>query len=137
MVFFLKSASNPHQAILAYKNAVVQELAVRVHEQEEFIRNCKTFEDGLFSMYEPRVSSSDLGVKDTMQTQLGDLAQSILSAERKQKLTAITEGRKRQISAITDSTRVENGQMEPDITSNSRFTDQNIISATKRRRIGR
>ena len=48
---FLKSASSPHQAILAYKNSVVQELAVRVHEQEEFIRNCKTFEDGLFYMY--------------------------------------------------------------------------------------
>lgn len=129
---FLKSASNTHQAILNYKNAVVQEFAVRVHEYQEFTRNCKTFEDGLFSMYLPQVSSSVLGVEDTVQGNLRDLAKTMLSPGRKRKLSTITDGTKRKISTLTDGTTVPHWEMNP---SNSRFTDQNITSTTKRRRI--
>ena len=138
---FLKSASNPQQAIFAYKTAVVQELGVRLHEYEEFTRNCKTFEDGLFSLYLPGVSSSTLGVEDTMQARLGGLAQSILSPVRKRQLSAITGGSKEKISETTDGTTVKYKEMDPDIIgimpSNTRFTDHNITSATKRRRIKR
>ena len=88
---YLNSASSPHQAIKAYKTAVVQELADHVHKLENFSRTTNSFEHALFSGYFSE-GPQPAGVQGTVQEQLTDLSEKILSTRRKRTFSNIMDG---------------------------------------------
>ena len=88
---YLNSASSPHQAIKAYKTAVVQELADHVRKLEIFSRTTTSFERALFSAYFSEVPQP-AGVQGTVQEQLMDLSEKILSTRRKRTFSNIMDG---------------------------------------------
>ena len=124
--YFLNSAPTPHHAILAYKTAIVEELAERVDNLESFTRNCNRFEDCLFSRYFAGVESTASGVKDAIHEQLVELSKKMLSPCGKRKL-----------SRITNDPSFEYARMGPNNKSDNNELTFNIISSGgKRRRCG-
>ena len=121
--YFLNSAPSPHHAILAYKTAVVEELAERLDNLDKFTRNCDRFEDSLFSRYFGGVSSTALGAKDAIHVQLTELSEKMLSPCGKRKL-----------SSISEDPSLEYAGMGPNIKSDKNEMSFNIISSVRKRR---
>ena len=117
--YYLESAPTPHQAIIAYKTAIMEELAERVDNLEKFTRNCKRFEDNLFSTYFAGVSCRALGAKDPIHGQLVELSEKILPPCRKRKL-----------SRISDDPSIESAKNGP----NNKSGNNEVISSGKKRR---
>ena len=88
---YLNSASSPHQAIKAYKTAVVQELADDVDKLETFSRSNNSFERILFSTYFSEVPQP-AGVQGTVQEQLTDLCEKFSSTRRKRTFSNFMDG---------------------------------------------
>lgn len=121
---YLKSAPTPHQAIRDYKRAVVQELAEQHLKLEHFQRCNKTFEDFLFEKYFPSTFFKSSEVEGTMQGQLTDLCESILSPCRKRSFCKCAEGG-----------TVQYKEMCPESNSSkTEFLVEKVSSPSKRRR---
>ena len=121
---YLNSATSPHQSILAYKTAVVQELAQHYRKLEDFTRHNNSFEDTLFSTYFSSTVSQTSEVEGTLQGQLTGLCHSMISPSKKRTFSTYTE--------------CGNGQftvMEPDSkSSKSKMSIEKMSSESKRRR---
>ena len=88
---YLSSAPTPHQAIRAYKTAVVQELAAHIRQLENFKCHNSSFEDDLFSTYFPTPMSHLHQVEGSLQGQLTELCQSVLPPCRKRGFSKISQ----------------------------------------------
>ena len=124
--YFLMSAPTPHQAILEYKTAIVEELAERVDYLKKFTDKCNRFEADLFSKYFAEVSFTTLGAKDPIYGQLAELSENILSPCRKRKL-----------SRVSADPSVEYAEMGPgNKSSNNDSTSETLSHGRKKRRYG-
>lgn len=91
--FYLNTATTPHEAIFAYKRAVVNEFAKRYRQIENFLHEQNSFEDALFQQYLLSTSEQSSKVKGTVQGKLTDLFDSLLSPRKKRIFTNFTEDR--------------------------------------------
>ena len=89
---YLNSTPTPHQAIRAYKIAVVQELALQIRQWEDFKYHSESFEENLFSTYLTKTTSQHRKVQGTVQGRLTELFHSVLSPSRKRGFSKIAQG---------------------------------------------
>ena len=150
LCFYLNLAPTPHQAIQDYKRAAVQELAEHFLKFENFQRQSCKFENALFATYFPTSLSLPTEVETTVQEQLTDLCDSIVSPSRKRTFSKFTEGstaqytvkcpeskswRKRGFSKPTKGRTVLYTKKCPESkTSGPESVVREVTSANKRRR---
>ena len=89
--YYLNTAPTPHEAVCAYKNAVIQELAEHYRKLDKFRSEHDKFEDALFNKYFPSLFGQSSEVKGTVQEKLTDLCSSVVSSCRKRSFTESTD----------------------------------------------
>ena len=110
--FYLNTATTPHEAIFAYKRAVVNEFAKRYRQIENFIHEQNSF--ALFQEYLPSTFKQSSQVKGTVQGKLTDLCDSLLSPRRNTEGRTIecTEMSPARKSSTTHSTFMESSKVK-------------------------
>ena len=124
--FYLNSELTPEEAINEYKRAVVKDLSIHIRKRYNIKHRMKTFEDNLFRKFFPQRHSQHLDLENgcTLQGQLANLSQSVLSPCRKRGLSEISQ------DGIVEYTEKNNGSTTGEIHS----TDKGIGNVTKKRR---
>ena len=133
--FYLNTATTPHEAIFAYKRAVVNEFAKRYRQIENFIHEQNSFEDALFQEYLPSTFKQSSQVKGTVQGKLTDLCDSLLSPRRNTEGRTIecTEMSPARKSSTTHSTFMESSKVKGKAQENLTGRRHSLLSLRRKR----
>jgi hypothetical protein len=131
--FYLNTATTPHEAIFAYKRAVVNEFAKRYRQIENFLHEQNSFEDAIFQQYLPSTFKPSSQVKGTVKGKLTDLCDSLLSPEKEQSFTNFTEGGPARNSRTTHATFMESSKVKGMVQGNLTDRRDSVLSLRRKR----